>query len=94
MRKYGYNPTVIDAFWCTSCAQARRIGQAHLETELSQSRTCEFEVSDEGLLAIPGEVVTLVHPLRKKERQYGRLAKATTTTITLDKLVTLKPGRS
>jgi predicted phage tail protein len=94
IRKYGYNPKVVDAYWCTSRAQARRIGQAILETELVQARTVEFEVSDEGLLAIPGEVVTLVHPLRKKDRQYGRLAKATTNTVTLDRLVTLKPGRS
>lgn len=94
IRKFGYNPKVIEAFWCTSRAQARRIGQSTLETELAQTKTVNFQVSDEGLLAIPGEVVTLVDPLRKSDRQYGRLAKATTTTVTLDRNVTLKPGRS
>jgi predicted phage tail protein len=94
IRKFGYNPLVVDAFWCTSRAQARRIGQATLETELAQTKTVNFQVSDEGLLAVPGEVVTLVDPLRKSDRQYGRLANATTNTVTLDRSVTLKPGRS
>jgi predicted phage tail protein len=93
-RKFGYNPLVVDAFWCTSRAQARRIGQATLETELAQTKTVNFQVSDEGMLAIPGEVVTLVDPLRKSDRRYGRLANATTNTVTLDRTVTLKPGRS
>jgi predicted phage tail protein len=94
IRKFGYNPKVIDAYWCTSRAQGRRIGQATLETELAQTKTVNFQVSDEGMLAAPGEVVTLVDPLRKSDRRYGRLANATTNTVTLDRSVTLKPGRS
>jgi predicted phage tail protein len=92
--RYGYQPTQVTAFGCTSQGQARRLGLWTLATELLETEVVTFRAGMEGAACRPGDVVQIADPYRAgKTRMGGRVLPGTTTlTVLLDDTVTLVAG--
>lgn len=83
--KYGVVTTNIKAFACTSRGQAARLGEWLLYSEGYETEVVEFKASiDAGVLVRPGAVISIADPVKSGVRRGGRIAAATTTTITVD----------
>jgi predicted phage tail protein len=82
--KYGVVKSEVSAFACTSRGQANRIGRWMLYTE-RYGEVVSFTASLDGNQHIrPGQVIAISDPVRSGSRLAGRIASATTTTITVD----------
>jgi hypothetical protein len=91
--KYGVVTTEVSAFACTSRGQASRIGEWLLYSEQNESEVVTFTASiDAGVLVRPGQVINISDPMRAGARRGGRIAAATTTTITVDNATDLSPS--
>jgi len=83
--KYGVVTTNLKAFACTSRGQAARLGEWLLYSEGYETEVVEFKASiDAGVLVRPGAVIAIADPVKSGLRRGGRIAAATTTTITVD----------
>ena len=83
--KYGVVTTNLKAFACTSRGQAARLGDWLLYSEGYETEVVEFKASiDAGVLVRPGAVIAIADPVKSGIRRGGRIAAATTTTITVD----------
>ena len=83
--RYGSIVRNIDAFACTSRAQAQRLGKWLLYTENNERETCSFVTSiDAGVVCRPGQVIEIADEMRAGSRKSGRIKSATTTAITVD----------
>jgi len=83
--KYGSIVRNIDAFACTSRAQAQRLGKWLIYTENNERETCSFVTSiDAGVVCRPGQVIEIADEMRAGSRRSGRIKSATTTAITVD----------
>ena len=83
--KYGSIVRNIDAFACTSRAQAQRLGKWLIYTENNERETCSFITSiDAGVVCRPGQVIEIADEMRAGSRKSGRIKSATTTAITVD----------
>ena len=83
--KYGVVKSEISAFACTSRGQASRIGKWLLYSERYEKEICTFASSlDAGQQVRPGQIILISDPVRAGSRRAGRIAAATTTTITVD----------
>jgi predicted phage tail protein len=83
--KYGVVKSEISAFACTSRGQANRIGRWLLFSERYEKEICTFASSlDAGQQVRPGQIILISDPVRAGSRRAGRIAAATTTTITVD----------
>ena len=83
--KYGVVKSEISAFACTSRGQASRIGKWLLYSERYEKEVCTFASSlDAGQQVRPGQIILISDPVRAGSRRAGRIAAATTTTITVD----------
>jgi predicted phage tail protein len=87
--RYGYIPTEITAFGCTSRGQAYRMGKWLLLSQRLLTQVITFKVGAEGAIVLPGEVFKVMDTLKTLDRLGGRIATATTTSVTLDSSVTL-----
>lgn len=92
--RYGLVEYETEALGCTSKGQAIREGRRIIYTSLLETETVSFETGMEGIVAFPGDVIAIQDPGRDRVRMAGRLASATTTTLTLDAPVTLESGKS
>ena len=91
--KYGVVTAEVSAFACTSRGQASRIGEWLLYSEQHESEVVTFTASiDAGILVRPGQVINISDPMRAGARRGGRIATATTTTITVDNATDLSPS--
>ena len=83
--KYGVVTTNVKAFACTSRGQAARLGSWLLYSEARETEVVEFRTSvDAGVLVRPGSVIQIADPVKAGVRRGGRIAAATTITITVD----------
>ena len=83
--KYGWVPTQIKAFACTSRGQAHRLGSWILYSEQNDVDVCTFTASLEaGVLVRPGNVIDIQDPVRAGVRYGGRIAGAGDNTINVD----------
>jgi hypothetical protein len=83
--KYGIFNTDVNAVGCYSQGQARRLGKWLLLSEQNLTETVSFSVGiDSGLVLRPGTVIDIADPVKAGVRRSGRIASATTTTLTLD----------
>jgi hypothetical protein len=83
--KYGAITTEISAFACTSRGQAGRIGEWLLYSEQYEGEVIGFSASiDAGVMVRPGQIIEVSDPVRAGARRGGRIASATTTTVTVD----------
>lgn len=83
--KYGAVRTEVSSFACTSRGQANRLGRWLLYSE-RYAEVCSFTASlDAGQQVRPGQVIAISDPVRQQSsRLAGRIASATTTTVTVD----------
>ena len=83
--KYGWVPTQVKAFACTSRGQAHRLGSWILYSEQNDVDVCTFTASLEaGVLVRPGNVIDIQDPVRAGVRYGGRIAGAGDNTINVD----------
>lgn len=83
--KYGWVPTEVKAFACTSRGQANRLGQWILFTEQNSTEVVTFSASlDAGTLVRPGSVIEIQDPARAGVRNGGRIAASGANTINVD----------
>lgn len=90
--RYGVVQTEVLALGCTSRGQAHRVGRWLLYSEQSESEIVTFRTGLEGAVVRPGNVIKVADPVRGGARLGGRVAAATTTSVTLDADFT--PGTS
>ncbi len=83
--KYGIIKKDVKSIGCYSQKQAQRLGRWALLSEQNLTETCQFAISiDSGIILRPGMVIDVADPLRAGTRRSGRVASATTSTITID----------
>ena len=94
--KYGYNKQEIDAFACTSRAQARRLGKWFLYTSHRETEVCSFQTDvAAGITVRPGDYIKISDPVRSGRVVAGRVASGSTITqIKLDRSDTEMFGAS
>jgi predicted phage tail protein len=85
--KYGYNKQEIDAFACTSRAQARRLGKWFLYTSHRETEVCSFQTDiAAGIKVRPGDYIKISDPVRTGRVVAGRVTSGSTITqIKLDR---------
>lgn len=94
IQRYKYRETEIRAFGTTSRSQARRVGYWTLLTNLNETEAVTFKVSAEGFFMMPGEIIEITDPYRNAGVAAGTLAAGGTTSLVLDRTVTLQDGVS
>jgi predicted phage tail protein len=82
--RYGIVQSEVVALGCTSRGQAHRVGKWLLYSEQSESEIVTFRTGLEGAVVRPGDVIKVADPTRGGMRLGGRIAAATTSTVTLD----------
>ncbi|EEQ2757538.1 host specificity protein J, partial [Escherichia coli] len=89
--RYGRNVTKMDAFGCTSRAQAHRAGLWLIKTELLETQSVDFSVGAEGLRHVPGDVIEICDDDYAGISTGGRVlaVNSQTRTLTLDREITL-----
>jgi hypothetical protein len=93
--KYGIINKDIKAVGCYSQGQAHRAGKWALLSEQNLTETVTFSVSiDSGIVLRPGMVIDVADPVKAGSRRGGRIAAATTTTVTLDDATGITLGTS
>ncbi len=92
--KYGYRPTELEAYGCTSAGQAKRTAKWVLATEQLEKETVSFRVGAEGCLIRPGEIIKIADSTRARKRIGGRVLAASANTITFDDSVELLAGQA
>lgn len=91
--RYGYNTKDVTALGCTRRSQAERAGLWMLDTVLNQTETVSFTQFLNGYDLFPGDVVEQFDENYAGVQQAGRLlANSTTTSIKLDRPVTITAG--
>ena len=87
LEKYGYNKKEIDAFACTSRAQARRLGKWFLYTSHRETEVCSFSTDmAAGIKVRPGDYVKISDPVRAGRVVAGRVTSGSTITqVKLDR---------
>ena len=85
--KYGYNKQEIDAFACTSRAQARRLGKWFLYTSHRETEVCSFQTDiAAGIKVRPGDYIKISDPVRTGRVVAGRVTSGSTITqVKLDR---------
>ena len=93
--KYGVITTELSAFACTSRGQARRAGEWLLYSEWNEGEVVSFSTSvDSGVVVRPGMIISIADPVKAGARRGGRIAAATTTTVTADDITGISIGAS
>ncbi len=82
--RYGVVQADVVAMGCTSRGQANRVGKWLLYSEQSESEIITFRTGLEGAVVRPGDVIKVADASRGGMRLGGRIAAATTVSITLD----------
>lgn len=82
--RYGIVTTQVVAVGCTSRGQANRVGRWILYSEQNETETVSFRTGIEGAVARPGNIIKVADIMRAGTRMGGRIADATTTTVTVD----------
>ena len=80
------------AFGCTSEAQAIRYGRWKLWTAQKQTEIVSFKSAMNSLYIKPGDVVNVQDADRQGVQYSGRISAATSSSVTLDRSVTLNSG--
>lgn len=93
--RYGWNPVEVTAFGCTSRGQAYRYGALLINTEKTEYDAVAFAAGPEGALVKPGMILDFFDNKRQLVEGGGRVVSTSgTTQVTLDRNVTLEPGRT
>jgi predicted phage tail protein len=91
--RYGYYPTSMAAFGCTSRGQAHRIGDMILDTEYNSTETVTYRAGLDHAYVMPGQIFGVMDPAYSGVRFGGRIANFVDNggsyTVTLDAPITL-----
>lgn len=90
--RYGYNLNSISLFGCTSHGQAMRTAKWVVDTEMHQLETISFKVGFNHADIVPGTVINIMDNNYSQTSFGNKVASATSSTITLDRPVTLNPA--
>lgn len=82
---YGIITTEVSAIGCTSRGQANRVGRWLLYTEQNESKIVTFKTGTEGAALSPGAIIKIADELVAGAKVGGRVADATSTTVTIDR---------
>ncbi len=82
--RYGVVQADVVAMGCTSRGQANRVGKWLLYSEQSESEIITCRTGLEGAVVRPGDVIKVADASRGGMRLGGRIAAATTVSVTLD----------
>lgn len=86
LRLHGWRETTIDGIGITSRGQAHRHGRWILDTEKNETEIVNYEASwDHGLIK-PGDLISVADPNKAQAPIGGRIAAASGTAITLDRV--------
>lgn len=83
--KYGISIIDINAFGCTSRAQAYRAGAWALQSEQLETETVTFSAGLDGFIPKVGEVINVSDNARAGRANGGRVVSASGRTVTLDR---------
>ena len=92
INRYGYKPTDVVAFGCTSRGQAQRFGKWVLDTEKYSTETASYQAGLDHADIRPGQIIAIADPAYAGARLGGRIKTATTTVIEIDKIATEEVG--
>jgi predicted phage tail protein len=92
--RYGIVQTEVVAVGCSSRGQAHRVGKWILYTESNETETVSFKTGLDGAFVRPGQVIKIMDSDRVGARMSGRIASATTTSITVDSGISPSPGET
>jgi predicted phage tail protein len=88
----GVVQTELTAFGCTSRGQAVRVGKWLIYSEKYETEVVNFRAGIANIYAQAGDVIAISDPNRSGVRHGGRIASATTTSITIDKAISIEVG--
>jgi predicted phage tail protein len=91
---YGYNPVDIHCFGCTSRSEAIRRAKYILNTDLNQTEFVRFIGGLEWADAYPGEIIGVQDKDYVSASLSGRVVSGTTTSVTVDRTITIEGGET
>lgn len=95
LARYGYRETEIEAFGCTDRAQAIRLGEWALFTELNETQVIGYTAGLDHAGIRPGDIVAVQDPSIAGVENAGRLSTGNTATVLkLDRNVTFQSGNT
>ncbi|MBP1086010.1 putative phage tail protein [Pseudomonas sp. PvP100] len=86
------NELSVDAYGCTSLAQAQRAGQYALITEQTQTRGGTFRVGLDGSIPKTGQIIAVADPMLAGRANGGRISEVAGRVITVDRDIDLPTG--
>lgn len=92
--KYGIVQKEVVAMGCTSRGQARRFGKSIIFAEKYESEAISFSTGFDSYKIYPGAVFNVADPIRTQVRNGGRIASATSSSITIDAPIDIPVGET
>jgi len=92
--RYGVVETTVTAFACTSRGQAHRVGKWLLYSERMETESIGFVCGTDGIYLRPGDIFAVQDQHRAGIRYGGRIRSATSTSITIDRAITINSGET
>ncbi|AXH55504.1 phage tail protein [Pseudomonas ficuserectae] len=86
------NELSVEAYGCTSLAQAQRAGQYALITEQTQTRGGTFRVGLDGSIPKTGQIIAVADPMLAGRANGGRISSVAGRVITVDRDIDLPTG--
>ena len=90
--RYGIRQIETTAIGCTSRGQAHRVGKWLLLTSKVETRSVTFSVGLAACRVRPGSIIKVADQHLAGRRLGGRIQSATSTTVTLDAPIAVRPG--
>lgn len=92
LARYGLKQVEVSAFGCTSRGQANRVGKWLLLTSRMETRSVSFVVGLDACRVRPGSIIRVADQHLAGRRIGGRIREATSTVITVDAELGVRPG--
>ena len=90
IKRFGLNIAQVDAFACTSRAQAHRVGKWIIQTEKLETQTVTFSVGRVGIRHFPGDIIGVADNDYLGATIGGRVLHVENNIITLDRDIEIK----
>lgn len=90
----GWSTIEISAYGCTSRSQANRLGKWLLDTERYATETVSYQAAWDHADVMPGDIIEVYDPNKAGLRMGGRVAAATTSSVTIDASIVIESGKT
>jgi predicted phage tail protein len=94
IERYGFNKLELSLLGCVDEAQARRMAKWAIDTSLNQTETVSFQVGFNNLFVEIGDVISVADEFYSGVTFAGLIKGGTTSTIILDRPVTITSGQT